>query len=101
MTEDAETTLRLERLIPMQPESLFTLWTEPVQLVKWWAPEGYAASVHILDGKPGGRWRVAMRRADGGEVATSGLYYIVDPPYRLSFTWAGKTRAAHAAMKPR
>jgi uncharacterized protein YndB with AHSA1/START domain len=29
-----------------------------------------------------------MRRADGGEVATSGVYRIVDPPRRLSFTWA-------------
>jgi uncharacterized protein YndB with AHSA1/START domain len=29
-----------------------------------------------------------MRRADGNEVATSGVYRIVEPPRRLSFTWA-------------
>ena len=88
MSEESETTLRLERLIPMDPEPLFALWTEPAQLVKWWAPEGYQASVDMLDSKPAGRWRVTMRRADGGEVATSGVYRIVDPPHRLSFTWA-------------
>ncbi len=35
-----ETTLRLERLIPLPPEILFALWTEPAQLLRWWAPDG-------------------------------------------------------------
>jgi len=84
----SETTLRLERLIPSPPELLFTLWTTPAQLVRWWAPEGYEASVHDLDTRPGGRWRVTMRRSDGGVVVTSGVYRVVDPPRRLAFTWA-------------
>ncbi len=84
----SETTLRLERLIPSPPELLFALWTEPAQLVRWWAPEGYEASVDDLDTRPGGRWRVTMRRTDGGVVVTSGIYRIVEPPRRLVFTWA-------------
>jgi uncharacterized protein YndB with AHSA1/START domain len=88
VSDDAETTLRLERLIPMDPEPLFALWTEPAQLVKWWAPDGCEASVDRLDSRPAGRWRVRMRKPDGGEVATSGVYQIVDPPHRLRFTWA-------------
>ena len=84
----SETTLRLERLIPSPPELLFALWTEPAQLVRWWAPEGYEASVNDLDTRPGGRWRVTMRRTDGGVVVTSGIYRIVEPPRRLVFTWA-------------
>jgi uncharacterized protein YndB with AHSA1/START domain len=88
MSNETETALRLERLIPMRPELLFALWIEPAQLVKWWAPEGYEVSVENLDGRAGGRWRIIMRRADGGEVATSGVYRIVEPPHRLSFSWA-------------
>jgi uncharacterized protein YndB with AHSA1/START domain len=84
----SETTLRLERLIPSPPEVLFALWTQPAQLVRWWAPEGYESAVHHLDARPGGRWRVTMRRSDGGVVATSGVYRIVEPPRRLAFTWA-------------
>ena len=84
----SEATLRLERLIPSPPELLFALWTEPAQLVRWWAPEGYEASVDDLDTRPGGRWRVTMRRPDGGVVVTSGIYRIVEPPRRLTFTWA-------------
>jgi uncharacterized protein YndB with AHSA1/START domain len=88
MSHESETTLRLERLIAVPPEALFAMWTEPAHLVKWWAPDGCEPSVDSLDTRPGGHWRVSMRRSDGGTITTSGVYRIVDPPHRLSFTWA-------------
>jgi uncharacterized protein YndB with AHSA1/START domain len=88
MSETNDTTLRLERLIASPPEILFALWTKPVHLLRWWAPDGYEPVVEALEAKPGGRWRIILRRADGGEVATSGIYRIVEPPRRLAFTWA-------------
>jgi len=88
MSEADDTTLRLERLIASPPEILFALWTKPTHLLRWWAPDGYEPSVEALETKPGGRWRIIMRRADGGTVATSGIYRIVEPPRRLAFTWA-------------
>jgi uncharacterized protein YndB with AHSA1/START domain len=83
-----ETTLRLERLIASPPEILFALWTEPAQLITWWAPEGYEPSVDALDTRPGGRWRTTLRRSDGSMLATSGVYRVVEPPRRLAFSWA-------------
>ena len=88
MTEQDETTLRLERLIPSPPEVLFALFVEPAQLLRWWAPDGYEPSIDALDASPGGRWRTILRRPDGGAVATSGVYRVVEPPRRLAFSWA-------------
>jgi uncharacterized protein YndB with AHSA1/START domain len=88
IADDGETTLRLERLIAAPPELLFALWTDPAELVRWWPPDGCEASVDTLDTRPGGRWRTILRRADGGTKAMSGVYRIVEPPRRLSFTWA-------------
>jgi len=87
-TKEGQTSLRLERLIPSSPEVLFALWTEPAQLLGWWAPEGYEPAVHYLDVRPGGRWRTTLRRPDGSVLAMSGIYRIVEPPRRLTFTWA-------------
>jgi uncharacterized protein YndB with AHSA1/START domain len=87
-TEVSETALRLERLIASPPEILFALWTEPAQLIRWWGPEGYETAVDALDIRPGGRWRIILRGADGSELATSGVYRVVEPPRRLVFTWA-------------
>ena len=84
----SETTLRLERLIPAPPELLFGLWTEPAELVRWWAPEGYEISVDVLDLSPGGRWRTVLRRSDGNMLAISGVYRAIEPPRRLVFSWA-------------
>ena len=88
---DSETILRIERWIASPPEVLFALWIEPAQLLKWWAPDGCEACVDVLDVKPGGRWRTTLLKPDGGEATTSGIYRIVEPPRRLSFTWAEKT----------
>jgi uncharacterized protein YndB with AHSA1/START domain len=82
------TTLRLERLIPAPPELLFALWTQPAELLRWWGPEEYQTSVHTLEVRPGGRWRIILRRSDAAELATSGVYRIVEPPRCLAFTWA-------------
>jgi uncharacterized protein YndB with AHSA1/START domain len=88
IAETSETTLRVERLIPSPPEVLFALWTDPAQLIRWWAPEGYEASVRSLDTRPGGGWRITLHRPDGSVLAMSGIYRIVEPPHRLAFTWA-------------
>jgi uncharacterized protein YndB with AHSA1/START domain len=85
---DSGTILRIERLIASPPEVLFELWIEPAQLSKWWAPDGCEASVDVLDVKPGGRWRTTLLKPDGSQASTSGIYRIVEPPRRLSFTWA-------------
>jgi uncharacterized protein YndB with AHSA1/START domain len=83
-----ETTLRLERLIAAPPEMLFALWTEPAQLMRWWAPDGYETTVHALDTKPGGRWRTTLHRSGSPALALSGVYRVVEPPNRLAFSWA-------------
>jgi|HubBroStandDraft_1064217.scaffolds.fasta_scaffold126487_2 uncharacterized protein YndB with AHSA1/START domain len=85
----SETTLRLERLFAAPPELLFALWTEPTELVRWWAPDGYEALLDVFDLSPGGRWRTVLRRpGDGNLLAISGVYRAIEPPRRLSFSWA-------------
>jgi uncharacterized protein YndB with AHSA1/START domain len=81
-------TLRLERFIPSSPEDLFGLRIEQEQIARWWAPDGYKATVHDLDVRPGGRWRIVLRGSGGRELAMGGFYHIVEPPQRLTFSWA-------------
>ena len=83
-----ETTLRLERLIAATPETVFALWVDPAQLIRWWAPDGFVASVDALETMPGGRWRVILRGPDGAGPSMSGVYRVVEPPRRLAFSWA-------------
>ena len=95
--DQGETTLRLVRLIPSPPEALFKLWTEPAQLVRWWAPDGFEASVQALETTAGGRWRIILRRPDGRELAMRGVFLVVEPPRRLAFTWGWEDADADGA----
>jgi uncharacterized protein YndB with AHSA1/START domain len=84
----SENRLAIERVIPASPEDLFELWTDPTEMVKWWAPEGYDCSVDCLELTPAGRWRILMWKPGSDRVALGGVYRVIDPPERLSFTWA-------------
>jgi uncharacterized protein YndB with AHSA1/START domain len=86
LTEDR--VLRLERVIATTPERLFALWSEPEEIARWWGPEGFTCPHYDMDVRPGGRWRTTMRRPDGTEHVVSGIYRVIDPPRRISFTWA-------------
>jgi uncharacterized protein YndB with AHSA1/START domain len=41
-----------------------------------------------LNARPGGRYRIQVRRSDGEFLTTVGTYREVKPPERLVFTWA-------------
>ena len=84
----SETTLKLERLIASPPDLLYALWSEPGQLAKWWAPDGYSATFDVLDLEPGGRWRATLHGSDGRTARQSGVFRVVEPGRRLVFTWA-------------
>jgi uncharacterized protein YndB with AHSA1/START domain len=86
LTEDR--VLRLERIIATTPETLYGFWTRPALLVRWWGPEGYTTPHYDLDVREGGRWRTTMHRPDGTDLVVSGIYRVLEPPRRLSFTWA-------------
>src|SRR3984885_6389785 len=83
-----DTRLSLERVIPVSADDLFDLWTDPSEIAKWWAPDGYGCFVDSLDARQGGRWRIILQKPDGTSIAMSGLYSNVDRPRSLTFTWA-------------
>lgn len=63
--------------LPVPVEQVFTMFTDPRQLVRW---IGISAD---LEPQPGGRFRFEVEPGQFCE----GQYVIVDPPGRLVFTW--------------
>jgi len=94
MAEPPVATLVVRRIIRATPERLFAAWTEPQQLVHWWGPEGVSCPVAEVDLRPGGRYRIANRFADGTLVWIAGVFEVVEPPRRLIYTWQLESAAA-------
>lgn len=48
------TTHRLERTYPADPATIWSLWTSPDGIARWWAPDGFTTNVDTLDLREGG-----------------------------------------------
>ena len=86
-----ELKLHLERVLPAPRAVVFSALIEPDELAKWWGPKGFTAPSIELEPHVGGTYRIAMQPPDGELFHLSGEFREVDPPVRLSYTFAGKS----------
>src|SRR2546423_15173898 len=90
-TQAPQATLTLRRSFASPREKVFRAWTEPEHLRSWWGPPGYETIEADVDLRPGGAYRLAMRKApDGAPFFLTGTYREVLPPERLAYTWTGE-----------
>jgi uncharacterized protein YndB with AHSA1/START domain len=85
--------IRIERVFNSKRERVWRAFTDPEQLVKWWAPTDKAMTVVHGDVRRGGRWRYELTPADAAKSneGFEGKYREVTAPERLvySFEWDG------------
>ncbi|NQV72815.1 SRPBCC domain-containing protein [bacterium] len=87
MTTITDTSLSITRIIPASPTAVFDAWTKPELMSKWCAPEGMDKIECTSDLKVGGSYKLVMTNPDGGVHTAFGTYTLIDPPFRLGYTW--------------
>ena len=85
-TETPKHELSLTRLIDAPPERVFEAWTSAERLPKWFAPAPLTTTVHELDARPGGAFRVTMRDPSGTEYPAGGIFLELQRPNRIVTT---------------
>lgn len=81
--------VRLSRFYPVSAETLFSAWTDPDLVARWFAPtHEYDAHVDHFDATPGGTYRIEMRHLLGAVHTVAGTFETVAAPRRLVFSWA-------------
>jgi uncharacterized protein YndB with AHSA1/START domain len=60
--------LALERTFEAPVEEVWALWTTKDGVESWWGPEGFGVTVHVLDLRPGGEMRYAMRATGAPQI---------------------------------
>lgn len=84
---DGGITLVVQRTIAATPERLFAAWTDPVELRRWWGPDGVTCIGSEIDLCVGGRYRIGNRLPDGTTLWIVGVFEAIDRPHRLIYTW--------------
>jgi uncharacterized protein YndB with AHSA1/START domain len=80
-------TLVVRRRINATRERLFAAWTQPELLVRWWGPQGVTCPTAEIDLRVGGTYRLANQFPDGTVVWIAGVFEVIEPPSRLTYTW--------------
>ena len=80
-------TVELHRVLKSTPDRVYRAFTTPGALAKWLPPHGYFGTVHEMDARVGGRYRMSFTNfATSHSLAFGGKYLELEPGKRLCYT---------------
>src|SRR4051812_18688453 len=80
-------TVRLHRVLATTPEKVYRAFLEPDAMAKWLPPNGFTCTVHQMDAKVGGVFKMSFRNFTNGQSHSfSGKYIELKPGELLRYT---------------
>ena len=80
-------TVRLHRVLATKPDKVYRAFIEADAMAKWLPPNGFACTVHHLDAKVGGTYRMSFRNfTTGMSHSFGGKYLELVPGERLRYS---------------
>lgn len=79
-------TVRLHRVLRATPERVYRAFLDPAAMCKWLPPNGFTGTVHHLDARVGGSYRMSFTNFSTGSSHTFGGEYVeLVPGERLRY----------------
>jgi uncharacterized protein YndB with AHSA1/START domain len=69
-------TISLHRVLRAPPERVYRAFLDPAALAKWLPPHGFTGTVHELDAKVGGKYRMSFTNFGSGSSHSFGGEYL-------------------------
>ena len=69
-------TVRLHRVLAAPPERVYRAFLDPQAIAKWMPPDGFTCTVHALDARVGGRYRMSFTNFSTGNGHSFGGTYL-------------------------
>jgi len=64
-------------------EKVYSAWTNPDIIKRWWGPNGFTNTFHEFDPQPGGRWRLTMHGPNGADYANESIFVELIEPEKI------------------
>lgn len=79
-------TVRLHRVLSAPPERVYRAFLDAAAIAKWLPPNGFTCTVHELDARVGGRYRMSFTNfSSGNSHAFGGEYIELVPGQRIRY----------------
>jgi uncharacterized protein YndB with AHSA1/START domain len=83
----SERTVRLHRVIRAKPEKVYRAFVEAGAMAKWIPPYGFTCTVHHMDARVGGTFRMSFHNFSSGNGHSFGGEYLeLVPGERIRYT---------------
>ena len=79
----SDRTVKLHRVLRAPPEKIYRAFLEPEAMSKWLPPYGFTCTVHHMEAKVGGRFRMSFRNFGSGNGHSFGGEYLELKPNEL------------------
>ena len=74
-------TIRLHRVLKAPPERVYRAFLDPAAMVKWLPPNGFTATMHHMDAKVGGTYRMSFTNFSHDQTHSFGGKYLELKPH--------------------
>ena len=79
----SDRTVKLHRVLRAQTEKVYRAFLEPEAMSKWIPPYGFTCTVHHMEAKVGGRFKMSFRNFGSGNGHSFGGEYLELKPNEL------------------
>lgn len=76
----------IEEVFNASPDRVFSAWTDPEKLLKWYAPAGCTIRFVTLEIRPGGKFHSCISNPQYGDCWCVGEYKEIIPTRKLVFS---------------
>jgi len=91
--------LRIVRTFDAPRPFVFRQWTDPTQLMTWFAPDGYTCTDSQVDLRVGGRWLVEYQSDKGETHIESGQFRAIVPNEKIELSLTQRDRKGHVGSE--
>ncbi len=85
MENTANRELRIVRSFKAPLELIWEVWTRPEHIVHWWGPHGFTNTIHAMDFREGGEWKLTMHGPDGTSYPNRSIFREIVPLEKIVF----------------
>ena len=76
-------TVRLHRVLRAPPERVYKAFLDAAAMCKWLPPYGFTGTMHAMDARVGGSWRMSFTNFTSGKSHSFGGRYLEMKPNEL------------------
>lgn len=85
MENTADREIRIRHRFKTPAEQLWAVWTQSEHITHWWGPDGFSSTIHEMDLREGGEWRLTLHGPDGTNYPNRSVFKEIVPLYKIVF----------------